>query len=104
MTESPVMLLRYKPYRPKYVILRDNDMRPVCRLIWHVGSRLTTTSRLGDMSATCRRLFQLSPEILALNQVDISAPSWYEALYSLMIVAVGRLGPLPRSDKSLQVA
>ena len=38
----------------------DNDMRPVCRLIWHVGSKLTTTSRLGDMSAKCWRLFQLS--------------------------------------------
>ena len=31
-------------------------------------------------------------------------PSWYEALYSPMIVAVGPLGPLPRSDNPLQVA
>ena len=45
-----------------------------------------------------------NPEILALNQVDISAPLWYEALYSPMIVAVGQLGPLPRSDNFLQVS
>ena len=32
--------------------------------------------------------FESDPEILTLNQVDISAPSWYEALYSPMIVAV----------------
>ena len=28
----------------------------------------------------------------------ISAPSWYEVLYSPMIIAVGWLGPLPSSD------
>ena len=45
------------------------------------------------------------PQILALNdQVDVSAPSWYEALYSQMIDAVGLLGPLPRSDNPSQVA
>ena len=43
-----------------------------------------------------------NPEILTLNQVDISAPSWYEALYSPMIVAVGWLGPLPKSDSPSQ--
>ena len=48
--------------------------------------------------------FWSDPEILALNQVDVSAPSWYEALYSPMIVAVGLLGPLPRSDNPSQVA
>ena len=32
----------------------------------------------------------------------ISAPSWYEVLYSPMIVAVGLLGPLPRSDNPSQ--
>ena len=39
-------------------------------------------------------------EILALNQVDVSAPSWYEALYSSMIVAVGLLGPLQYQGKT----
>ena len=47
--------------------------------------------------------FWSDPEILTLNQVDISAPSWYEALCSPMIVAVGWLGPLPRSDNPSQV-
>ena len=44
------------------------------------------------------------PEILALNQVDVSVsvPSWYDALYSPMIVAVGWLGPLPRLDNPSQ--
>ena len=37
-----------------------------------------------------------------LNQVDISAPQFCEALYSPMIVTVGLLGPLPRSDNTLQ--
>ena len=44
------------------------------------------------------------PEILALTRVNISEPSLYEALYSPMIVAVGLLGPLPRSDYPLQAA
>ena len=39
-----------------------------------------------------------------LNQVDISAPSWYEALYSPMIVAVVLLGPLTMSDNPSQAA
>ena len=43
------------------------------------------------------------PEILALTRVNISAPSWYEALDAPMIVAEGQLGPLPRSDSPLQV-
>ena len=43
------------------------------------------------------------PEILALTRVNVSATSWYEALYSPMIVAEGWLGPLPRSDNPLQV-
>ena len=33
----------------------------------------------------------------------LAAPWWYEALYSPMIVAVGWLGLLPRSDNPLQV-
>ena len=55
----------------------------------------------------CSQIFvsESESEILALNQVDISAPSQYEALYSPMIVAVGLLGgPLPRADSPLQVA
>ena len=47
----------------------------------------------------------ITPEIrITMNQVDISAPSQYEALYTPMIVAVGLLGPLPRSGNPLQVA
>ena len=42
------------------------------------------------------------PEILALNQVAMGAPSLYEAFYPPMIVAVALLGPLPRSDNPLQ--
>ena len=49
-------------------------------------------------------IFVPDPEILGLNQVDISAPSNCEALHSPMIVAVGLLGPLPRSGSPLQVA
>ena len=50
------------------------------------------------------KLIWSDPETLAPNQVDVSAPSWYEALYSPMIVAVGLLGPIPRSDNPSQVA
>ena len=38
-------------------------------------------------------------EILAMSRVNTSAASCNEALYSPMIVAVGLLDPLPRSDK-----
>ena len=50
--------------------------------------------------------FVSDPEILALARVNISATSWYEALYWPMIVAVaeGWLGPLPRSNSPLQAA
>ena len=41
-------------------------------------------------------------EILALTRVNTSAASCNEALYSQMIVTVGLLGPLPRSDNPLQ--
>ena len=61
-------------------------------------------SDINDVSPKSSARFLSDPEILALNQVDISAPSWYEALYSPMIVAVGWLGPLPRSGNPLQVA
>ena len=52
----------------------------------------------------CGQIFVRSwiPEILALTRLNISAPSCNEALYSPMIVAVGLLGPLPRSDNPLQ--
>ena len=46
--------------------------------------------------------FLSESEILALKQVDISAPAQYEALYSPMIATVGLFGPLPRSDNPLQ--
>ena len=50
----------------------------------------------------CGQIFLADPEILALTRLNISAPSCNEALYSPMIVAVGLLGPLPRSDNPLQ--
>ena len=48
------------------------------------------------------QIFLSNPEILALNQIDIVAPWWYEWLHSPMIAAVDLLGPLPRSDKPWQ--
>ena len=42
------------------------------------------------------------PEFLALTRLNISAAPCNEALYSPMIVAVGLLGPLPRSDNPSQ--
>ena len=51
----------------------------------------------------CSQIFVLiESEILALTRVNTSAASRNEALYSPMIVAVGLLGPLPRSDNPLQ--
>ena len=47
--------------------------------------------------------FLSDPEILTLTiRLNISAPSCNEALYSPMIVAVGLLGPMPRSNSPLQ--
>ena len=46
--------------------------------------------------------FLSDPAILTLTRLNISAPSCNEALYPPMIVAVGLLGPLPRSDNPLQ--
>ena len=46
--------------------------------------------------------FLSESEILALTRVNTSAASRNEVLYSPMIVAVGLLGPLPRSDIPLQ--
>ena len=48
------------------------------------------------------RILSSESEILALTRVNTSAASRNEALYSPMIVAVGLLGPLPRSDNPLQ--
>ena len=45
--------------------------------------------------------FLSESEILALTRVNTSAESHNEALYSPMIVAVGLLGPLPRSLTTL---
>ena len=46
--------------------------------------------------------FLSDPEFLALTRLNISAAPCNEALYSPMIAVVGLLGPLPRSDNSLQ--
>ena len=46
--------------------------------------------------------FLSDPEILTLTRLNISAPSYNEALYPPMIVVVGLLGPLPRSDNPSQ--
>ena len=46
--------------------------------------------------------FLSDPEFFDLTRLNISAPFCNEALYSPMIVAVGLLGPLPRSDNPLQ--
>ena len=46
--------------------------------------------------------FLSESEILALTRVNTSAASCNEALHSPMIVAIGLLGPLPRSDNPLQ--
>src|SRR5210317_1600744 len=59
---------------------------------------------INDVSSKSGRgqIFSDPAAILTLNKVDVSAPSWYEALYSPMIVAEGWLGPLPRSDNPSQ--
>ena len=49
----------------------------------------------------CVARFLSESEILALTRVNSSAASCNEALNSQMIVAVGLLGPLPRSDNPL---
>ena len=46
--------------------------------------------------------FLSESEILALTRVNTSAASCNEALHSPMIVGVGLLGPLARSDNPLQ--
>ena len=46
--------------------------------------------------------FLSDPEFLALTRLNISAAPCNEALHSSMIVAVGLLGPWPRSDNPLQ--
>ena len=45
--------------------------------------------------------FLSESEILTLTRANTSAASCNEALYSQKIVAVGLLGPLPRSDNPL---
>ena len=50
----------------------------------------------------CSQIFVRIRNSLALTRVNTSAPWWHKALYSPMIVAVGLLGPLPRSDNPLQ--
>ena len=51
----------------------------------------------------CGKIFVRSLIFRPLTRLNISAASCNEALYSPMIVAVGLLGPLPRSDIPLQV-
>ena len=68
---------------------------------------LQATYTLGTCQTSmmcCQKCSQIlsDSENLALTRVNISAPSCNEALYSPMIVAVGLLGPLPRSDNPLQ--
>ena len=46
--------------------------------------------------------FLAESENLAYARVNISAPWCHEALYSPMVVVLGLLGPLPRSDNPLQ--
>ena len=58
---------------------------------------------INDVPPKSQARFLSDPKILiAFTRVDISVPSWYEALYSPMIVAAGWLGPWPRSDNPLQ--
>src|SRR5210317_1294575 len=51
---------------------------------------------------SCGLVFVKSYGFLTLTRLNISAACCNEALYSPMIVAVGWLGPLPRSDNPLQ--
>ena len=50
----------------------------------------------------CSQIFVRIWKSLPMSRVNTSAASCNEALYSPMIVAVGLLGPLPRSDNPLQ--
>ena len=58
---------------------------------WHQWCMIKNAARLLSES-----------EIFALTRVNTSSASCNEALYSQKIVAVGLLGPLPRSDNPLQ--
>ena len=49
-------------------------------------------------------IFLSNPDFLALTRLNIGAACCNEALHSPMIVAVGWLGPLPRSHNPLQAA
>ena len=70
-------------------------------------STLQATYTLGTCQTSmmcCQRCGQIlsDPEILTLTRLNISAPSCNEALYPPMIVGVGLLGPIPRSDNPSQ--
>ena len=73
----------------------DNPLQATCTL-----GTCQTTMMYGIAKDVAR--FLSDPELLALTRLNISAPSCNEALYSPMIVTVGLLGPLPRSDNTLQ--
>ena len=63
------------------------------------------TSMMCCQSCGSSSRFLSNPEFrLALTRLNIGAACCNEALYSPMIVAVGWLGPLPRSDNPLQAA
>ena len=69
--------------------------------VWQPITSYTHTRNMPDINdvlANGRPDFCQILRLLALTRVNISAPSRYEALYSPTSVAVGLLGPLPRTD------
>ena len=67
------------------------------------------TGKMPDINDVCGQKctiarFLSESENLAMSRVNTSAASCNEALYSPMIVAVGLMGPLPRSDNPSQAA
>ena len=84
-----------------------NDSRLVGSItkVWQPFTSSYTLGRClpSMMSQKCSQIFvSADSEILTLTRVNTSAPSWNVALYSPMIVLVGLLGPLPRSDNPPQ--
>ena len=74
--------------------------------VWQPFTSNIHTGNLSDINDVspnggpdlCQILKKFSPT----DPLYISEPSWHEVLYPPMIVAVGLLGPLPRSDNPSQ--
>ena len=75
--------------------------------VWQPLTSSIHTRKMSDINELLSKvvaIFLSNPEFLALTRLNIGAACCNEALHSPMIVAVGWLGPLPRSDNPWQAA